>query len=110
LGRGSKKSSAHNPAAFFIDIDREGKVENVMIIGYHYAKVGFKEAKMGIPVFRKEIFLCLLFLAVLVAGWAHEDEVTIKTENGVIVVYNPKNPAPPPGIPTKLVLKEELSL
>jgi len=65
---------------------------------------------MGIPVFRKEIFLCLLFLAVLVAGWAHGDEVTIKTENGVTVVYNPKNPAPPPGIPTKLVLKEELSI
>ncbi|MBC7349640.1 MAG: 6-bladed beta-propeller [Candidatus Aminicenantes bacterium] len=38
------------------------------------------------------------------------DKVEIKTENGVTVVYNPKNPAPRRGFPTTLSIKEDLSL
>ncbi len=36
--------------------------------------------------------------------------VEVKTIDGVQVVFNPKNPAPPKGTPTKLILKEEFSL
>lgn len=38
------------------------------------------------------------------------EKVEIRTENGVTVVYNPKNPAPPRGLPTTLSLKQDLSL
>jgi len=37
-------------------------------------------------------------------------KIKIKTENGVTVIYNPKNPTPPPGTPTKLILKEDLTI
>jgi len=37
-------------------------------------------------------------------------EIKIKTEKGIPVVYNPKKPAPPPGVKCKLVLEEELCL
>jgi len=37
-------------------------------------------------------------------------EIKIKIENGVQVVYNPKNPAPPPGSPKSLILTEDLSI
>jgi hypothetical protein len=36
------------------------------------------------------------------------DQVKIKVEDGVEVVYNPKKPAPPPGMPQNLVLKDDL--
>jgi len=38
------------------------------------------------------------------------DEVKIKIENGIQVVYNPKNPAPLPGTPKELILKEDLCI
>lgn len=37
-------------------------------------------------------------------------EIKIKTEHGIPVVYNPKKPAPPPGMKCKLVLEEELCI
>ena len=37
-------------------------------------------------------------------------DVKIKIENGVQVVYNPKNPAPPPGTPQKILLREDLCI
>jgi hypothetical protein len=37
-------------------------------------------------------------------------EVRVEKVNGVIVVHNPKNPKPPPGTPSRLVLAEDLVL
>jgi len=37
-------------------------------------------------------------------------EIKIKEENGIPVVYNPKKPAPPRGTPSKLILEEDLSI
>ncbi len=60
----------------------------------------------------KKLFCCVvvfsfvfLFLSQLPA-----EEVKIKIVDGIRVVYNPKNPAPPKGVPAKLVLKEDFSL
>jgi 6-bladed beta-propeller len=39
-----------------------------------------------------------------------EDKIIIKTENGIPVVYNPKNPAPPKGSPRSLILEPELTI
>jgi len=39
-----------------------------------------------------------------------EDKVVIKTENGIPVVYNPKNPAPPPGSHRSLTLEHNLTI
>lgn len=47
-------------------------------------------------------FICLSFL--------HAQKIKVKTEDGVQVVYNPKEPAPPPGTPKKLILTPELSI
>lgn len=49
---------------------------------------------------------CFLIFNVFVFG----DKIKIKEENGVIVVYNPKKPDPPPGIPTELILEEDLTI
>lgn len=49
---------------------------------------------------------CFLIFNVFVFG----DKIKIKEENGVIVVYNPKKPDPPPGIPTRLILEEDLTI
>jgi len=38
------------------------------------------------------------------------DDIKIKVENGIQVVYNPKNPSPPKGSPAKIVLKQEFSV
>jgi hypothetical protein len=35
-------------------------------------------------------------------------DVKIKIENGIQIVYNPKNPVPPPGTPKNLLLREDL--
>jgi hypothetical protein len=50
---------------------------------------------------------CLLFLCSAIAGPA-EDKIVIKTENGIPVVYNPKNPCPVNGMLAQPLLKEEL--
>ncbi len=39
-----------------------------------------------------------------------EQKIVIKTENGIPVVYNPKDPAPPAGGPTSLTLKLDLTI
>jgi len=51
------------------------------------------------------LILAALFAAPL-AGRAQKAEIT--TENGVIVVRNPKSPVPRPGGPSELILKEDL--
>jgi hypothetical protein len=54
-------------------------------------------------------FLGILFLASSPAP-AGEDKIVVKTENGIPVVYNPKNPVPPAGGPTALTLKLDLTI
>ncbi len=54
--------------------------------------------------------LILLFGFIFIPSLLPAQKIKIKTENGVTVVYNPKNPAPPPGTPTKLILKEDLTI
>ena len=49
-------------------------------------------------------FIFLLFSPV------DAQKIKIKTIDGVQVVSNPKNPAPPKGTPAKMVLREELSI
>ncbi len=38
------------------------------------------------------------------------DEIKIKIENGIQVIYNPKKPSPPKGSAAKIVLKQEFSI
>jgi hypothetical protein len=55
----------------------------------------------------------LFLLTLVLVGYsvvAHQDKIVIKTENGIPVVYNPKNPVPVAGRPTSLFLKEELTI
>jgi hypothetical protein len=50
-----------------------------------------------------------IFLFISVSSLRAED-VKIKIENGIQVVYNPKNPSPLPGTPRKLILREDLCI
>jgi hypothetical protein len=45
-----------------------------------------------------------------VIAFSGEDKIVIKTENGIPVVYNPKNPAPPGGSPRSLTLQHDLTI
>lgn len=56
------------------------------------------------------LLLVLLFCLFVPSDSLYAEEIKIKTEDGVTVVYNPKNPAPPPGTPTRLVLQEDLTI
>jgi hypothetical protein len=64
----------------------------------------------------KSILMCAMvcltcsFAVGLATAWNAEDKIVIKTENGIPVVYNPKNPAPPPGSPRSLTLQHELTI
>lgn len=61
--------------------------------------------------FSSVIFITILFIfLVSIYGSLKAEKIKIKTENGVTVVYNPKKPAPPKGVLTKLVLKEDFSI
>lgn len=42
--------------------------------------------------------------------YAPGEDIKIRAENGVTVIYNPKTPVPVPGTKTKLVLKEGLTI
>lgn len=52
----------------------------------------------------------IIFFLFFVSGWIYGEQIKIKTENSVTVVYNPKNPAVLHGVPTGLSIKEDLSL
>jgi hypothetical protein len=58
------------------------------------------------------VMVCLTcFIALdLAFAWPAEDKIVVKTENGIPVVYNPKNPAPPVGSPCSLTLQHELTI
>lgn len=57
---------------------------------------------------KRLLWAILIFLITI--SLAGVDKIEVKIIDGVQVVFNPKNPAPPKGEPTKLVLKEEFSL
>ncbi|MDH5666229.1 MAG: 6-bladed beta-propeller, partial [Nitrosopumilus sp.] len=60
---------------------------------------------------RKYLYLTLVFfIAFSVLSQAHGEKIQVKTVDGVKVIENPKEPAPPKGALTKLSLKEEFSL
>ena len=57
------------------------------------------------------VFLLVFFLSfLLIIPLLNAQKIKIKTENGIPVVYNPKKPAPPPGVKHKLILEEELCI
>ena len=57
------------------------------------------------------IFFVLLFIfSVVLVSFVPAQEVRIKQENDVTVVYNPKKPVSLPGTPTSLLLTEELRI
>jgi hypothetical protein len=43
-------------------------------------------------------------------GSAAGQKIVTRTEDGVPVVYNPKKPAPPAGVPSSLVLKHDFTI
>lgn len=65
---------------------------------------------------RKKIIAAFALLVVfsfcffIFSVFVYADKIKIKEENGVTVVYNPKKPAPPPDVPTKLILEEDLAI
>ena len=57
------------------------------------------------------VFLLVFFLGLfIIIPLLNAQKIKIKKENGIPVVYNPKKPAPPPGVKHKLVLEEELCI
>jgi len=56
------------------------------------------------------LLIGLILAFFFVSACSREEKIEIKKENGVTVVYNPKKPAPPRGVPSTLSLKEELAL
>jgi len=48
--------------------------------------------------------LCLLAHRV----YSADQKIVVKTEKGILTVYNPKNPASPAGYPSRLILKQDL--
>jgi len=64
---------------------------------------------------RQKLILFSGFLLVMTGIFADslvavQQKIKIQKENGVEVVYNPKNPEPLDGVPTKLILEEEFTL
>ena len=56
--------------------------------------------------FPTTLYAIILLFFLHCISWGQE--VKIKTENGVTVVYNPKTPVALPGVPSTVILKEDL--
>jgi hypothetical protein len=56
----------------------------------------------------KLLFLICLLCFLNYSVFPAEQEIVTKTENGIQVIYNPKNPTPPEGSPSSIVLKLDL--
>jgi len=54
------------------------------------------------------LFIGFFFSSAIASQFLYGEKIKIKTENGVTVIYNPKNPAPPKATPIELILKEDL--
>ena len=52
----------------------------------------------------------ILVISFMLAASLHAQKIKIKIEDGVQIVHNPKDTAPPPGSPKKLILTPELSI
>jgi len=65
---------------------------------------------MKTPIQIRVFLLVFIFSFILIVHLLNAQEIKIKTEKGIPVVYNPKNPAPPPGVKHKLILEEELCI
>lgn len=60
---------------------------------------------------RKQALIITIFVFIFFStSSARAQDVKIKTENGIQVVYNPKNPAPLPGTLNQLILREDLCI
>lgn len=55
------------------------------------------------------LFLTFLFIDLIFVP-AGAEQIKIKTVDGVQVVFNPKNPSPPEGAPTRLILENDFSI
>jgi len=56
-------------------------------------------------------FLLILFVCFfIIIPSVNAQKIKIKTENGIPVVYNPKEPVPPPEGPSRLMLTEDLCI
>lgn len=62
----------------------------------------------GLPLFA--IALAAMGAVFFAGNSLLAQEIKIKAENGVPVVYNPKEPVPQPGQPSKLTLKEDFTI
>ncbi|NQT80602.1 MAG: 6-bladed beta-propeller [Candidatus Aminicenantes bacterium] len=60
---------------------------------------------------KRVLYVTLVFVLIFFISYAvGADKIKVKTVNGVQVIENPKNPAPPKGALTKMILKEELTI
>jgi hypothetical protein len=66
--------------------------------------------KIHIQMKGSEVFLLFILLLFSAIALSAEDKIVIKTENGIPVVYNPKNPATPEGSPRSLTLQHDLTI
>jgi len=57
-----------------------------------------------------KVFICVFILILFFGAILLAQKVEIKVEDGIPVVYNPKEPAPPQDTPSHLTLKEDLVL
>ncbi len=62
------------------------------------------------PAGKKFVLLFLVFSLFIITPLLNAQEIKIKTEKGVSVVYNPKKPAAPVGAKCNLILEEELCI
>ncbi len=64
----------------------------------------------NIPSNLKLLIIILVPLLVLSCSTQKMQEPKTEIDIDIPVVYNPKNPEPPPGVPSKIILEEELCL
>jgi hypothetical protein len=61
------------------------------------------------PYLRRTFWSFGLLFVLFTSAPVSSQEIKIKVENGVTIVHNPAKPAPPPGLPTRFVLREEMA-
>lgn len=57
-----------------------------------------------------KLFIFVFTFSFMFSYSLRAQKIKVKTENGIQVVYNPKNPAPPPGTPERIILREDLKI
>jgi len=74
------------------------------------ATVFFGEKKMKRSISLRVFLLVFFFSFLIIVPLLNAQKIKIETEKGTPVVNNPKKPAPPPGVKSKLILEEELCI